>query len=81
MTRHRFALMWGVSLLLVIVGLGAMAQPVRTAEALTNCSVSATDADLDGEEFALVGLINDYRAANGRGVTNDVMPICARAGS
>lgn len=50
------------------VGVAATALPFNhEARALTNCSVSATDAQLNSDEQAFVGLINSYRAANGLG--------------
>lgn len=52
----------------VIFALGAFAWTAAApsaADALTNCSVS--DATIDGEERAFLGLINDYRAKSGLG--------------
>ncbi|MEP6871128.1 MAG: CAP domain-containing protein, partial [Anaerolineaceae bacterium] len=49
----------------LMLSLGALAQQGSSARALTNCTVS--DAALDGEEQAFLGLINEYRASNGLG--------------
>jgi uncharacterized protein YkwD len=57
----RAAVAGGLALLCLAAGASAQ----HPANALANCSVS--DASLDGEEQALLGLINGYRAANGLG--------------
>lgn len=50
------------------VGIAATALPShQDASALTNCTVSAADAQLNSDEQAFLSLINGYRASNGLG--------------
>lgn len=51
----------------VAIGVAAFAGigPQQSASALTNCTVS--DMTVDSEEQAFLGLINNYRAQNGKG--------------
>ena len=49
----------------VALAVAAAALPIGPAMALTNCSVSAGDQAIDGQEQELLARINDYRAANG----------------
>ena len=49
----------------VLLALGALAQQGGKVHALANCT--ASDAGIDGEEQAFLGLINGYRATNGLG--------------
>ena len=48
-----------------LVAFTALASSLRSAEALTNCSVA--DLSIDSEEQAFLGLINNYRASVGAG--------------
>jgi len=48
---------------LVLAGFGS---GLTTASALTNCTVSATEQQVDAEEQQMLDLINQYRLTNGR---------------
>lgn len=66
MTRpHLFR--WALSALglTVLFGAATVAMPAPSASALTNCTVSATDVNLDAQEQQFLVLINNYRASIG----------------
>jgi len=56
----------GLAAILLAI-LAVAAQPLRTASALTNCTVADADVALDAEEARFLQLINNYRAQYGLG--------------